>query len=254
MPTTFRTPINGRPIMLALNAPNAEITTEAVPGLTEATARITGSSEVIDRATEARDGDRWTITLPEGAGTVTSFGRGTNVFSGGGVVVQAGNISGTVVFSDGDLHIGSGSATRAVVVEPTRVHVRLPEGSDLIVKTENGTARARGVYGHVDFNSHNGSLHLDRAVRVDAGTNNGSFTFGGASDEIDASTTNGSVDVHASAPITRVNTTNGSVFVSAAGAHRIDARTTNGDVTVLRNGHSDADIRTRTTNGRDRVR
>ncbi|OLT27160.1 hypothetical protein BJF83_18880 [Nocardiopsis sp. CNR-923] len=114
--------------------------------------------------------------------------------------------------------------------------------------------RACGVYGRVDFDSHNGSLDLDRAVRVDAGTNNGSLTIGAASEEIDASTTNGSIDINASAPVTRANTSNGSVFVSAAGAHRIDARTTKGDVTVLRNGHPGADIRTRTTNGRDRVR
>lgn len=259
---TFATrPDEGWFLNFRLDASSAQVNVSTVPHLAEATVTISGPDEVVDGATEQRSGNSWFIKLPEqpGATIVTRTGPGTtmsvNNVSGGTVIVGGNIVSGSIVSGGGNVTINgmrvSGGAA-VVNTEPTIMTVLLPEGSDLRTMVDNGSVDARGSYTAVDHQASNASLYVESARQVEADTSNGSVTIGRASESIDVSTSNGKVRVGASAPQTTVRASNGSVEVQAAGNHRISARTSNGNVTVYRNGFG-ADIRTRTSNGRERV-
>lgn len=251
--TTFRTNTTrtGQPIPITLevNATALEMTVQAVPGLTEATFELSGPEEVVNNAATRRNVDRWVIDIPEPEPTV---------ISGSGVTVMAGNVYGGVTFNGGSFSVSGDTIVNGNVIssggDPIRATVRVPTQSSLrMLRLRNGAVRARGEYTDVDFSSTNACLDVAHAVVVEADTTNGSVTVTSATELIDVSTTNGGIDLNGTARRTRARATNGSVFVNASGPGRISARTTNGNVTVLRNGH-DVDVDTSTTNGRDRVR
>lgn len=237
MTRTFTRPNKG-PMDVHLNAPNAQVNVSTSPNLTEAAVSINGPADVVDHVKEQAFGNSWIITLPEDTGTtvsVNSFFSGT-VTVGGNVTINGRRVSGGTTINP----------------EPTIMTVVLPEGSDLRTRVNNGSVNASGTYKVVDHQSSNASLHVRSAHRVEAETSNGNVVIDRATEEVDVHTSNGKVRVGASAPHTDVHTSNGSVEVAAAGDHQISARSSNGSLTVYRNGHN-PDVQIRTSNGRERV-
>lgn len=251
MKKTFTTRLaEGLPLLnFRLDATSAQVHVSTAPNLAEATVTISGPQEIVDGATEQRGRTSWFIRLPEEPSTtVVTHTRG-------GTVMSANVVSGGTVIMGGNMTVINGvvvSGNQTVTVEPTVVTVLLPEGSDLRTVLSNGSVDARGSYTEVTHDASNASLSVEAARRVEADTSNGKVTVGRATDTIDVRTSNGKVRVDGSAPRTDVRTSNGSITIQAAGSHQINARASNGNVTVYRNGHQ-ADIRTRTSNGRDRV-
>jgi hypothetical protein len=121
---------------------------------------------------------------------------------------------------------------RSLVVE---YRVGIPEGLDVILKTQNGRIRVDGVSAKLEINSTNGGVN----VRNLSGTLKADTVNGGM--EVDLASIDGD---------TRVETVNGGVRVNLPmGADAaIDAQTVNGGVSV-----DDAFKLTATTNERTRV-
>lgn len=244
---TFTRPNKG-PVDFHLNAPSAQVNVSTSPNLTEGTVAINGPADVVDHVKEQAFGGSWIITLPEDAGTtvVTRTGNSTSL--------SVNNVSSGTVIVGGNVTINGRQVSGGTTInpEPITVTLTLPEGSDLRTRIDNGSVNASGTYRLVDHQASNASLYVQEAHRVEAETSNGNVVIDRAGEEIDVHTSNGKVRVGASAPFTDVHTSNGSVEVDASGDHQISARTSNGSVTVYRNGHNPK-VQTRTSNGRERV-
>ena len=248
MSTRTFTRTNKGPVDFHLNAPSAQVNVSTSPNLTEAAVAINGPAEVVDHVKEQAVGDSWIIKFPEDAGTtiVTRTGNSTSF--------SATNVSSGTVIVGGNVTINGRQVSGGTTInpEPIIVTVVLPEGSDLRTRVDNGSVNASGSYKLVDHQASNASLYVQSAHRVEADTSNGNVVIAKSGEEVDVHTSNGKVRVGASAPHTDVRTSNGSVEVDAAGDHQISARSSNGSVTVYRNGHN-PDVQTRTSNGRERI-
>ncbi|RKS06701.1 hypothetical protein DFP74_2344 [Nocardiopsis sp. Huas11] len=242
---TMRTPTTG-PITVALTAPGMQLTVEAVPGLTEATLELSGPDETVRQATATSVETAWVINVPAPAPTVIS-GRGATVISG--------DVFGSVVMSGGTTVINGAKVTNGTVMgatEPVTGLLRVPMGSLLGTRIDNGSVDTRGALAGVYHQGRNSGVSVDVVGDLVSDGTNGSVSIGRAHGEIDVSTTNGSVSIGRCGPLTKVRSTNGNVLVHAGCPGRISARTTNGNVSVHKAGHR-VDATTSTTNGRDRV-
>ncbi|WP_304452653.1 hypothetical protein [Nocardiopsis sp. YSL2] len=233
----MRTPTTA-PITVALTAPGMQVTVEAVPGLTEATFELSGPDETVRQATATSVETAWVIDVPAPAPTVIS-----------------GDVFGSVVMSGGTTVINGATVTNGTVrgaTEPVTGLLRVPAGSLLGTRIDNGSVDTRGALAGVHHQGRNSGLSVDMVGDLVFDGTNGSVSVGRAHGEIDVSTTNGSVSIGRSGPLTKVRSTNGNVLVHAGCPGRINARTTNGHVSVHKAGHR-VDATTSTSNGRDRV-
>ena len=248
--TTFTTPTEYLD-RLEIRAANLEVTVETEEDLTEALIELTGPEETINEATVERTATRWLLTLPEPEPTVVS--------GSGNAGIMAGTIvGGSIAFSSGDLVVGGDRVTNTVLSPgagaPVRATIRVPVGTDLtVLGLVHGSVTAPGTYGTVEVSSTDAEIDIGHAREIEVEAINGDIAIGSAAELIDVSTTNGDIAT-GSAPRSRATSTNGDIWVLAYGDHRIRARTTNGDIDITRNGHTGAQISTRTTNGRERVR
>jgi DUF4097 and DUF4098 domain-containing protein YvlB len=136
----------------------------------------------------------------------------------------------------------------------------VPSASNLDVRAHNGSIGLEAIRGHIRFDTTNGSVHLDKlAGDVEGSTTNGSVNVTLAGDRWDgdglrAETTNGSVRlsvpqnysakfqastvngrVHVDFPITVSGELSKSLsFQLGSGGPTIEARTTNGSVSIAR--------------------
>ncbi|MFE1081726.1 hypothetical protein ACFW31_24590 [Nocardiopsis alba] len=239
---TFRTP-SATPVTVALTAPNLELSVEAVPGLTEATFHLSGPEEIVRQAIANAIDGAWIITVPQPRTTVPA---------GSGMTVIAGDVYGGVVMSGGRTVINGVSMSGSAPAEPLRARLRIPQGSLVGTRIDNGSVTTSGELSGVHHQGRNSSLSVHSVGGLVAKSTNGSVTVGRASGEIDVETTNGTVFIGRTGPLTKARTTNGNVVVSAGSHGRITAQTTNGNVTVDKSGYR-VNVTTHTTNGHDRV-
>jgi hypothetical protein len=257
MTAVFHTPAQG-PLTLAVTGPAAELTVRTLPGLTDARLEVSGPADVIERASAVRDGDQWTLTLPD-TGTFT-----TTASSGGGVVnnhvgsigsgatlIQAGNIH-------GDVHLGRSqglTVQSAATAQPTvRVGVDLPEHAHLDVRLDTGSVRTTGHLGQVSADTTSADVTIGHARDVSVDTTSGTVTVSTVLEAVDVTTISGTVCLNTTAPRTRVRTTSGRIDINASGAHRVRARSTSGTITVDHSARHGAVVDATSTGGTTSIR
>ncbi len=117
------------------------------------------------------------------------------------------------------------------------VDLSVPPGSSLELRSSNGSIDSFGITGDVTMDTSNGSLGVrDGAGRLDLKTSNGEIEIEAEEALVDASTSNGRITFRGSLTDgdQRFRTSNGRITITlpAGTRFRIDASTSNGDVTT----------------------
>lgn len=130
-----------------------------------------------------------------------------------------------------------------------RIDVRCPAGTDITVGTASGQVDLQGRFGEVRVTSASGSIHVDRAARIDLRSASGNVEVGqcdgacriqtmagrasvGQTVQVAVSTVSGMVRVDSVAGAVQVNTASGRVEVGSGGGGDITVKTMSGGVTV----------------------
>jgi DUF4097 and DUF4098 domain-containing protein YvlB len=131
----------------------------------------------------------------------------------------------------------------------SKVDVRVPEGTDLVIGTISGKVTVDGRVGAVSALTTSGRISIDHAASVDARSTSGQVEVTHADGECRVMSTSGRVQVgrcgaadassgsgrivlaDAHGPV-RANCTSGRITVSMAGAHDVDAETVAGRIDV----------------------
>jgi DUF4097 and DUF4098 domain-containing protein YvlB len=172
-------------------------------------------------------------------------------------VVRISTTSGSVrVTAEPDrTEVWSSSPTMSVEESVTidggssKVEVRVPEGTDLVIGTISGKVTVDGRVGAVSVLTTSGRICVDHAVSVDARSTSGRVEVAHSDGECRVMSTSGRVQVgrcgaadaasgsgrivlaDAHGPV-RANCTSGRITVSMAGAHDVDAETVSGRVEI----------------------
>lgn len=131
----------------------------------------------------------------------------------------------------------------------SKVDVRVPEGTDLVIGTISGKVTVDGRVGAVSALTTSGRISIEHAASVDARSTSGQVEVTHADGECRVMSTSGRVQVgrcgaadassgsgrivlaDAHGPV-RANCTSGRITVSMAGAHDVDAETVAGRIDV----------------------
>jgi DUF4097 and DUF4098 domain-containing protein YvlB len=135
-------------------------------------------------------------------------------------------------------------------------YVQAPAGTRLLLETNNGEIRVRGMAGGITGQTVNGAIEITGASGpIVVSTTNGSITLSGLEGSARAETTNGDMiaafrKVVPEGPID-LATTNGNVEVALPGNANatLDAATSNGRVTVSFPIHSKGTLSSKTVRG-----
>ena len=150
-------------------------------------------------------------------------------------------------------HIAGPSADGAVEIRPVKpsdsVHVRCPEGADVMVGTRSGRVELSGRFGAVGVTSQSGSIRVAAAAEADLRTVSGSVELAacdgrcrvsttsgritvGSTRSAEISTTSGSVGVDAVAESVQVRSVSGTVGVGSSAGGPVNASTVSGSITI----------------------
>lgn len=131
----------------------------------------------------------------------------------------------------------------------SKVDVRVPEGTDLVIGTISGRVTVDGRVGAVSVLTTSGRISIDHAASVDARSTSGRVEVTHSDGECRVMSTSGKVQVgrcgaadaasrsgrivlaDAHGPV-RANCTSGRITVSMAGAHDVDAETVSGRIEI----------------------
>jgi len=131
----------------------------------------------------------------------------------------------------------------------SKVEVRVPEGTDLVIGSTSGKVTVDGRVGAISVLTTSGRISIDHAASVDARSTSGRVEVVHADGECRVVSTSGKVQVDrcgaadaasrsgrivladAHGPV-RVNCTSGKIVVAVAGAHDVDAETVSGRIDV----------------------
>jgi len=130
--------------------------------------------------------------------------------------------------TDGPVLMGNSGAS---------IELTVPAGASLDLRTSNGHIRTDGVTGDISMDTSNGALDVSGGGgRLDLATSNGRVDVEARDAVVDAQTSNGAIDFRGSLAAGRhsFRTSNGRIAITLpAGARfRIDASTSNGDVSA----------------------
>ncbi len=131
----------------------------------------------------------------------------------------------------------------------SKVEVRVPEGTDLVIGSTSGKVTVEGRVGTVSVLTNSGRISVADAVSVDARSTSGRVEVGRADGVCRVVSTSGKVEVgrcgaadaasgsgrialdEAHGPV-RASCTSGKITVTVAGAHDVDAETVSGRIEV----------------------
>lgn len=256
----------GRPVLADVRCPNGVITVTVDPAATKATATVTSDDTTGPAADAVRDstialvGDQLTVTVPDVPGgggitqTVTTRGGRTTVYQNVGTIITGESITGLTIDANGNMTVGSISSARmSSGPSPVKVHVTLPAGSGLRVKSTNASLTVTGPLAALDVATHNGDVRAGVVARVKVRSHNGNTRLDAVQDWADIESHNGTTTIATySGNEARLVTHNGNIALTAARAAtgRIEARTHNGNI-ALRGvtGRAGLDVVTRTHHG-----
>jgi DUF4097 and DUF4098 domain-containing protein YvlB len=170
------------------------------------------------------------ISTTSGSVRVTAEPGRTDVSSSSGPTASSGD----------SVTIDSGSS---------KVDVRVPEGTDLVIGTISGRVTVDGRVGAASVLTTSGRISIDHAASVDARSTSGRVEVTHSDGECRVMSTSGKVQVgrcgaadaasrsgrivlaDAHGPV-RANCTSGRITVSMAGAHDVDAETVSGRIEI----------------------
>ncbi len=136
-----------------------------------------------------------------------------------------------------------------VEADSSKVRVRVPEGTDLVIGATSGRVTVEGRVGAVSVLTTSGRISIDRAASVDARSTSGRVQVGHADGLCRVVSTSGRVEVdrcgtadvacragrivlaEAHGPV-RANCTSGKIVVTVAGAHDVEAETVSGRIAI----------------------
>lgn len=256
----------GRPVLADVRCPNGVITVTVDPAATKASATVTTDDTTGPAADAVRDstielvGDRLNVTVPDVPGgggitqTVTTRGGRTTVYQNVGTILTGESITGLTIDANGNMTFGSISGARmSSGPSPVKVHVTLPSGSGLRVKSTNASLTVTGPLAALDVDTRNGDVRAGVVARVKVRSHNGNTRLDAVQDWADIESHNGTTTIATySGNEARLISHNGNVDLTAARAAtgRIEARTHNGNI-ALRGvtGRAGLDVVTRTHHG-----
>lgn len=167
--------------------------------------------------------------------------------SGGSVHVIAERDRHEVTSSTGPIPGGDGPVT--IDGGSSKVVVRVPEGTPLVIGSTSGRVTIDGRVGAVSVVTASGRISVERAASVDARSASGRIEVGRADGECRVVATSGRVDIgscgradatsasgrivvrDAQGPV-RANCTSGKIQLVMAGAHDVEAETVSGRIEV----------------------
>ena len=161
--------------------------------------------------------------------------------------VEAGPWAEVTVVGDAQLDLGPGG--HEIDDVRSRIRVRVPEGTDLVVGSSSGRVEITGRCGAVSVTSSSGKVQVAAATAVDARTDSGRIEIGAVDSECRVHTRSGRVEVErcGSADVAaessrieldavhgpaRAHTVSGRVQVGMAEAADVDAETDTGRIEV----------------------
>ncbi len=131
----------------------------------------------------------------------------------------------------------------------SKVEVRVPEGTDLVIGSTSGKVTVDGRVGAISVLTTSGRISIDHAASVDARSTSGRVEVVHADGECRVVSTSGKVEIgrcgaadaasrsgrivlaDAHGPV-RANCTSGKIVVAVAGAHDVEAETVSGRIDV----------------------
>ncbi|MET9819583.1 DUF4097 family beta strand repeat-containing protein [Streptomyces sp. NPDC006355] len=232
-------------VFATITAPTATVRVKVDATAPVARVRISTPEDATSPAAEAvrnarveQHGQDLTVSVPEFAARPVQAATGGPVqyVSSRGMVIVNG-----VVQSSGPVQASGGGV---------EVHVTLPAGSAVNVRTVSGEVRVLGVAAYAHVETVSGSVAVAEAARVTAVTVSGGIRAGVVTDRLDAESTSGDVRVtdHAGRSC-RIRTVSGKVTVETAPGARgaVDVYSSSGDVTLF--GTSALTVEARTVSG-----
>lgn len=248
MHVTFTAPATNFQTLL-VSAPHADVSVRA-DDVTEATIEITGPENIVDQADAVVAAGIWTLNLPDTpAATFTTSGGNMTVGTNRGTVIQAGSVSGDLFFGGGSMTFNGGVSVHQV--EPVTVAIRIPRGTRLITRMQSGDLSTAGELGSVDHTGSSGQVRIAHAHDISAETASGDVSVRQVETVATIRTASGDIRVDGGTRID-VQAASGDVHFAATTNCVLFARTSSGDIRILRFGHQvNANIRTTSGDVRD---
>ena len=176
---------------------------------------------------------------------------------------------------DGRARVTESGARTTIDKVRSRLLVRVPHGTDVVVGSSSARVEVRGPVGDVAVTSASGRVSVEQAGAVDVRSSSGRIEIGHAEGECrlraksgrvqvescggaDAATTSGRIVLRGVGGPVRAHCVSGRIEVDLDGAHDVDAETVSGRIRVslppgVRGDGSDCTCTTRSISGRVEV-
>lgn len=146
--------------------------------------------------------------------------------------------------------IGRGRRIRSGGDLDADVQVSVPRRSRIVAKTTNGTIRAEGVAGTLEFNAANGDIEVrGKPTESRLETINASIDFEGSGSEVDARTVNGNIELKGVAGELFASAISGSIRVEAESLERVELKTLSGSIELAAQLAEDARVHIKSFSG-----
>lgn len=130
------------------------------------------------------------------------------------------------------------------------IHVTVPIGSRIQVKTTSGAIQVKGVDGTLDLRSGNGEIDVQgNPTEARLETINAGIEFEGKDSDVDARTVNGSIDLRGVAGEVFATAISGSIQVEAGVVDRVELKTLSGSIDLSARFSQDVRAHLKTFNG-----